>query len=77
MPKTIDLVSTGFRISARLAHKPRQRYGFFDQFLLAVIGACEVAKKPNIFLPRSNQLIQEINRNFDGTLNHYGPILFA
>ena len=44
---------------------------------MAVIGACEVAKNPQIFLTRANQRIQEINRYFDVTLNHFGPILFV
>ena len=31
-----------------------------------------MVKKPQIFLTRANQHIKEINRHFDGTLNHYG-----
>ena len=34
-------------------------------------------KNPHIFLIRANQNIQEINRYFDGTLNHCGPMVFA
>ena len=73
----INLASTCIRISARLANKSRQKYGLFDKFSLAVVGSCEVAKNPQIFLIRVNQHIQEINRHFDGTLNHYGPMVFA
>ena len=36
-----------------------------------------MAKNPHIFLSRSNQHIQEINRHFDGTLNNYGPMVFS
>ena len=60
-----------------MANKPKQKYGLFAKFSLAVIGACEVAKNPQIFLTRANQRIQEINRHFDVTLNHFGPKLFA
>ena len=47
------------------------------KFLLARIGACEVAKNPQIILIRANQYIHEINRHFDETLNSYGQIVFA
>ena len=36
-----------------------------------------MAKNPHIFLTRANQHIQEMNRHFDGTLNCFGPIVFA
>ena len=35
-----------------------------------------MANNPHIFIIISNQHIQEINRNFDGTLNNYGPMVF-
>ena len=73
----IYLTSTSLRISARLDNKLRQKYGLFVKFLLSVIGACEVAKNPQIFLTRANQHIQEINRHFDGTLNRFGLMVFA
>ena len=75
-PKMVDLASTGLRISTRLSNKPRQKYSLFDKLSLELIGACEVANNPHIFLTRSNQHIQVINRNFGGTLNHYGPMGF-
>ena len=68
---------TGLRIYVRLANKPKQKYGLFHTFSLAVIGAYEVAKNPHIFLTRANQHIQEINIHFDGTLNCFGPMVFA
>ena len=58
-------------------NKPKRKYGLFSKLSLALIEACEVAKKPHIFITRENQHIQEINRHFDGTLNHFGPIVFA
>ena len=73
----IDLESTGLRRSAGLANKHKQKYSLFDKFSLAVIVACELDKNPHIFLTIVNQHIQEINRNFDGTLNHYSPMIFA
>ena len=36
-----------------------------------------MAKNTHILLTRAKQHIQEINRHFYGTLNHYGPIDFA
>ena len=77
MHKMIDLVSTSVRIHYRLDNKPKQKYGLFAKFLLSVIGACKVAKNPHIFLTRENQHCQEINRQFDGTLYNFGPMLFA
>ena len=73
----IDMEPTGLKISARLANKPRQVYGLFAKFSLALIGACEVAKNFQIFLTRANQHIQEISRHFYGTLNNFGPMVFA
>ena len=52
-------------------------YIIFIILTLAVIGECEVAKYPHIFLIISNQHIQEINRPFYGTLNHIGSLFFA
>ena len=77
MPEPIDLESTSLRISARLANKSKQKYGLFSKLSLAVIGSGEVAKNSHIFLTRENQYIQEINRNFDGTLNNFGTMVFA
>ena len=77
MPKMIDLESTKFSRSKILDNNPKQKYGFFSKFSLAVIGTCEVAKNPHIFLTRKNQHIQEINIQFDGTLNHFGPMIFS
>ena len=71
------MASTGPKISTRLANKPKQEYGLFAQLLLAVVRACYVDKNLHIFLTRSNQRIQEINRHFYGTLNNFGPMLFA
>ena len=73
----IDLASIGLRISARLANKLRQKYGVFDKFQLSVIGAYGVANKPHVFLTRANQHVQESNRHFNGTFNHFGPMVFA
>ena len=52
MAKLTDLESTGLRIFERLANKPRQKYDLFAKLSLAVIGSCEVAKNPQIFLTR-------------------------
>ena len=73
----IDLESTGIKISARLANKPKQKHGLFDKFSLAFIEACEVDNSPHILLTRANQCIKEISRHFYGTLNHYGSMVFA
>ena len=77
MTKKINLASTGLRRYARLTNKPKKKYCLFAKLSLSVIGACEVDNNPNIFLTRENQHIQEINRHFDGTLNHFGPIIFV
>ena len=77
MPKMIDMASTGLMISSSLANKTRQKYGSFAKFSLAVIGACEVAKNPYIFLTRANQHIQEMERHFDVTFNYYSPMVSA
>ena len=58
MPKTIYLVSTGIRISARLDNKPKQKYCLFDKLSLVVVGVCEVDKNPHTFLTRENHHIQ-------------------
>ena len=60
-----------------MANKPKQKYGLFAKLSLALIGACEVAKNPHTFITRENQHIREINRNFYGNLNHFGPMVFA
>ena len=75
--KMIYLASTGLRGYSRLDNKSKQKYGLFAKFSLAVIGACEVAKNPHILLTRANQHIQEINRHFHVTLNHFGLMVFA
>ena len=73
----INMASTGTRRSIRLTDKPKQKYGLFAKFSVAVIGACEVDNNPHIFLTRENQHIQKINRHFDGNLNNVGPMVFA
>ena len=73
----IDIASTGLGRYSRLANKPKQKYGLFDKFILALIVSCEVDNNPHIFLTRANQHIQEMNGHFDGTLNHFGPMVFA
>ena len=45
----INLESTGPRIYARLATKPKQKFGLFDKFSFALTGAFEVAKKTTYF----------------------------
>ena len=69
--------SIGLRRYERLANKLRQKYGLFDKLSLAVIGSCELANNPHIFLTRENQDIKEIHRHHDGTFNFYGPVVFA
>ena len=71
----LDLESTG-RYS-RLAHKPKQKYILFSECSLAVVVTYDVDKDPHIFLTRENRYNQEINRHFDGTLIHFGPVVFA
>ena len=58
MPKMTDMASTSIMIYASLANKTRQKYGLFDKLSLSVIGACEAAKNPHIFLTRENQYVQ-------------------
>ena len=53
-PKMIKTASTGLRRSVRLDNKTKQRYVLLDKFSILVIGACEVAKNPHIFLTREN-----------------------
>ena len=36
-----------------------------------------MAKNSQIFLTRLNQRTQEINRHFDGSLNHFDPMVFS
>ena len=50
MPKINDLESADLRIYAMLDNKPRQQYGLFDKFSLAVIGACEADNNHHIFI---------------------------
>ena len=50
-----DLASIGIRIYARLANKPRQKYGLFDKLSLRVTGEYKAAKNPNMCMTRSNQ----------------------
>ena len=57
MTKMIDLASTGIRRSASLINKPKQKYDLFPKLSLALIGACEVANNPHIFLTIPNQHI--------------------
>ena len=52
MPKMINLASTGISKSARFDNKPKPKYGLFAKLYLAVIGVCEVAKNPHIFITR-------------------------
>ena len=73
----INLAPTGLRRSARLANKPKQKYGLFAKLSLSVNRACDVAKNAHTFLTRANQKIQEINRHFDGILNSYSPMVFS
>ena len=73
----INLATGSHIISVRLSNKSKQKYGTFAKFSLAVIWACEVTNNPQIFLTRENQHIQETNRHFGGTLNHYGPMVFV
>ena len=73
----IDLASTGRRRLARLDNKLKQKYGLFYKLSLALVVSFELAKSPHIFLTRSKQYTQEINRNSDGTLNQLDPMLFA
>ena len=57
IPKIIGLASTGIRRSASLVNKPKQKYDLFPKLSLALIGACEVANNPHIFLTIPNQHI--------------------
>ena len=77
MLQIINLESTGSKRSETFANKPRQRYGLFAKLSLSVIGACEVANNPHIFITIDNQHIQDIVRHFDGTLNQYGLIVLV
>ena len=52
-------------------------FRLFSIFSLALIRTCKVNKGPQIFLTRYNYYIQENNWQFDGTLNHFGHIVFA
>ena len=76
-PKIIDLEPTGISRSARLANKPKHKYFVFAKLSLSVIGKCEVDKNPHTFITRANQYTQKIYSHFNGTLNYYGPMVFA
>ena len=69
------MVSTGLLWSTRLTNKAKQNYNIFAIFSLAVIGLCEVDEHPHISLTIPNQHIKEINRNFDGNLIQFVPVL--
>ena len=60
-----------------MANKPKQKYGLFDKLLLALIGSCELAQNPCIFITRASQHIQESHIHFDETLNIFGPMVFT
>ena len=53
-----------------------KKYALFAKFSLAVVRSFEVDKKPDIYLTRANQHIQENNRRFGGTLNNFYPMIF-
>ena len=57
--------------------KPNKIYSLSAKISLELVESHEVANNPHIFLTRANQHIQEINRQFDGNFNIFGPILFA
>ena len=44
----LDMASTGLRRSEILENKPKQKYGLFTKFSLAVVGACEMTKNSHI-----------------------------
>ena len=75
MSNVINLESTGLMRSTRMDNKTK-KYDLFDELSLALIGACEVAKNPHIFLTIENQHIQENIRHFYGTLNCFS-VVFA
>ena len=77
MPKIVCLAPTVLIRSDSLANKVKQPYGILAILSHAVIVAFEVDKRPQIFITRSNQHIQKINRDFDETLNHFGPMGFS
>ena len=55
--------STGHIISARLANKPKQKYGLFAKLLLAVLGACYVANNPHKFLTKQTNIARKLIDN--------------
>ena len=71
------MASTGIMISSRLATKLKQEYGLFDKFSLTVVLERYMDKNPRVFLTRTNQHIQEVNRHFDRNPNCFGPMIFA
>ena len=58
MPNITNLESTGIRRYARLANKTQNKYALIGELSLEVIGECDVAKNPQIFLTIPNQNIQ-------------------
>ena len=69
--------STGIHWSFRLQNKPKQNYGLFSKLSIAVTVAFDVDKHPHMYPTRENQNIQEINRQFYGTLNYFGDVVFS
>ena len=51
-------------------------FGVFVVFYLALIRTFEVTKNPDIFLIGAYHHNQEINYQFDGTINHFGHMAF-
>ena len=52
MDKTLKMLGmepTGLRRSARLANKPKQKYGLFAKLSLELIVSCEVDNNPTYF----------------------------
>ena len=54
----IDTGLTGLRRSDRLADQPKQKYGIFAKFSLAVIVACKLAENLHTFPLIENQDLQ-------------------
>ena len=76
MPNIIDLESARIRRSSRLANNPPKN-GLFEKLSFDVIGKFEVDNNSNIFPTRANQHNQEINKQFDETLNHFDSLIFT
>ena len=74
IPKIINLASNGLRRYPGIADKQKSikfRFILFTIFFLGLIGNLQT------FLKISNQNIQDINRKFDVTINHFGHMVFA